>query len=63
MITIAVQLLVFTLVILSTLLVISIPVTLASPGQWEQSKNLIYTGAGIWAGLVIITGLVNSFIV
>lgn len=61
--TIAVQLLVFILVILSTLLVIGIPVTLASPGQWEQSKNLIYTGAGIWAGLVIITGLINSFIV
>ena len=60
--TIVVQLLVFMLVILSTLLVVSIPVTLASPGQWEQSKNLIYTGAGIWAGLVIITGLVNSFV-
>ena len=60
--TIVVQLLVFILVILSTLLVVSIPVTLASPGQWEQSKNLIYTGAGIWAGLVIITGLVNSFV-
>ena len=63
MITIAVQFFVFMLVILSTLLVVSIPVTLASPGQWEQSKNLIYTGAGIWAGLVIITGLINSFIV
>lgn len=61
--TIVVQLLVFILVILSTLLVIGIPVTLASPGQWEQSKNLIYTSAGIWAGLVIITGVVNSFIV
>nr|QOS04580.1 photosystem II protein Z [Sarcopeltis skottsbergii] len=60
---IAVQLLVFILVILSALLVVGIPVTLASPGQWEQSKNLIYTGAGIWAGLVIITGLVNSFII
>ncbi|CCP38137.1 photosystem II protein Z (plastid) [Chondrus crispus] len=60
---IAVQLLVFILIILSTLLVVGIPVTLASPGQWEQSKNLIYTGAGIWAGLVIITGLVNSFII
>ncbi len=58
--TIAVQLLVFILILLSTLLVIGVPVTLASPGQWEQSKNLIYTGAGIWAGLVIITGLVNS---
>ncbi|NES25819.1 MAG: photosystem II core protein PsbZ [Symploca sp. SIO3E6] len=61
--TIAVQLLVFILILLSTLLVIGVPVTLASPGQWEQSKNLIYTGAGIWAGLVIITGLVNSLIV
>nr|YP_008144854.1 photosystem II reaction center protein Z [Grateloupia taiwanensis]AGO19861.1 photosystem II reaction center protein Z [Grateloupia taiwanensis] len=61
--TIVVQLLVIALVIFSTLLVVGIPVTLASPGQWEQSKNLIYTGAGIWAGLVIITGFVNSFVV
>nr|YP_009500246.1 photosystem II protein Z [Gracilariopsis heteroclada]YP_009511494.1 photosystem II protein Z [Gracilariopsis mclachlanii]AXE43408.1 photosystem II protein Z [Gracilariopsis heteroclada]AXI97371.1 photosystem II protein Z [Gracilariopsis mclachlanii] len=60
--TIAVQLLVFILTIFSILLVVGIPVTLASPGQWEKSKNLIYTGAGIWAGLVIITGFVNSFI-
>nr|YP_010337980.1 photosystem II protein Z [Timspurckia oligopyrenoides]UNJ17565.1 photosystem II protein Z [Timspurckia oligopyrenoides] len=55
------QLLVFALTILSTVLVVSIPVTLASPGQWEQSKNIIYTGAGVWAGLVIITGVLNSF--
>lgn len=60
--TILIQLLVFILVIFSTLLVIGIPVTLASPGQWEKSKNLVYTGAGIWAGLVIITGIANSFI-
>nr|YP_010985954.1 photosystem II reaction center protein Z [Grateloupia asiatica]YP_010986356.1 photosystem II reaction center protein Z [Pachymeniopsis lanceolata]WOL36872.1 photosystem II reaction center protein Z [Grateloupia asiatica]WOL37274.1 photosystem II reaction center protein Z [Pachymeniopsis lanceolata] len=60
--TIVVQLLVIALVIFSTLLVVGIPVTLASPGQWEQSKNLIYTGAGIWAGLVIITGVANSFV-
>lgn len=57
-----VQLLVFLLIALSTILVVSIPVTLASPGQWEQSKNLVYTGSGLWAGLVIITGVVNSFI-
>ena len=58
-----VQLLVFIIVILSTLLVIGIPVIFASPRQWEEFKNLIYTGAGIWAGLVLITGLLNSFIV
>ena len=60
--TIIIQLLVFVLVIFSTVLVVGIPVALASPGQWEKSKNLIYTGAGIWASLVIITGIVNSFI-
>lgn len=57
-----IQLLVLTLVILSTILVVSIPVTLASPGQWEKSKNLIYTSIGIWAGLIIVTGIINSFI-
>ena len=59
---IIIQLLVFLLITLSTILVVSIPVTLASPGEWEQSKNLIYTGAGLWAGLVILTGIINSVV-
>nr|YP_010337249.1 photosystem II protein Z [Pseudoerythrocladia kornmannii]UNJ16834.1 photosystem II protein Z [Pseudoerythrocladia kornmannii] len=57
----ALQLLVLMIVIISTLLTVSIPVVLASPGQWEQSKNLIFTGAGLWAGLIIFTGVINSF--
>lgn len=57
--TIAIQLLVFALIILSIIFVVFMPVTLASPGEWEKSKNLIYTGAGIWSMLVIITGLAN----
>lgn len=61
--TIIVQLLILALVILSIILVVGIPVTLASPGQWEKSKNLIYTSIGIWVGLVIVTGIINSFIV
>lgn len=61
--TFIIQLLVLTLVILSIILVVSIPVTLASPGQWEKSKNLIYTSIGIWAGLIIVTGIINSFVV
>lgn len=56
---IIVQLLVFGLIILSIIFVIFMPVTLASPGEWEKSKNLVYTGAGIWSLLVIITGLTN----
>lgn len=58
---IALQVLVLALTILSTILVVSIPVILASPGQWEQSKNLVFTGAGVWSGLVIVTGFLNSF--
>nr|YP_010337056.1 photosystem II protein Z [Madagascaria erythrocladioides]QUE29086.1 PsbZ [Madagascaria erythrocladioides]UNJ16641.1 photosystem II protein Z [Madagascaria erythrocladioides] len=61
LINIALQLLVLTIVVISTFLTITIPVVLASPGQWEQSKNLIYTGAGLWAGLIIFTGIINSF--
>ena len=57
-----VQFLVFALVVLSIILVIGIPVTLASPGQWEKSKNLIYTSAGIWVGIILITTIINSFI-
>nr|ARW63765.1 photosystem II protein Z [Chondria sp. (in: red algae)] len=59
---IVVQLLVLAFVILSTILVIGIPVTLASPGQWEKSKNLVYTSIGVWVGTVIITGILNSFV-
>ena len=57
-----VQIFVLTLVILSILLVVGIPVTLASPGQWEKSKNLVYASIGVWVGLVIATGILNSFI-
>nr|YP_009660615.1 photosystem II protein Z [Corallina chilensis]QCS25563.1 photosystem II protein Z [Corallina chilensis] len=59
---IAVQLLVFGLILLSIIFVVLMPVTLASPGEWEKSKNIIYTGAGIWSILVIITGLANLFV-
>nr|YP_007878231.1 photosystem II protein Z [Calliarthron tuberculosum]AGA63842.1 photosystem II protein Z [Calliarthron tuberculosum] len=59
---IAVQLLVFGLILLSIVFVVFMPVTLASPGEWEKSKNLIYTGAGIWSILVIITGLADLFV-
>ena len=60
--TITIQLLVFGLIILSVIFVILMPVTIASPGEWEKSKNLVYAGAGIWSFLVIITGLANLFL-
>nr|YP_010728696.1 photosystem II protein Z [Phymatolithon calcareum]WEA76843.1 photosystem II protein Z [Phymatolithon calcareum] len=60
--TIVIQLLVLGLILLSIVSVVFMPVTLASPGQWEKSKNLVYTGAGIWSTLVIITGIANLFV-
>ena len=57
------QLLVTILVILSIILIVSVPVILASSEQWEKSKNLVFTGAGLWGLLVIITGVVNSLVI
>jgi photosystem II PsbZ protein len=57
------QLLVTILILLSFALVIGVPVILVSPGEWEKSKNLVYSGAGLWFGLVIVTAAFNSFVI
>lgn len=61
--SIILQLLITILVILSIILIVSIPVILASSKQWEKSKNLVFTGAGLWGVLVIIAGAVNSLVI
>lgn len=57
------QFIVFSLVILSFLLVVGIPVVFASPEGWSQNKSLILSGTGLWFFLVIATGILNSFVV
>ncbi|BDE17543.1 photosystem II protein Z (chloroplast) [Galdieria partita] len=57
------QLLVLSLVILSFVMIVAIPVILGSSRDWEQSKNLIYLGAGLWTSLLLLTGIVNSFVI
>nr|WDA99229.1 Ycf9 [Galdieria yellowstonensis]WDA99419.1 Ycf9 [Galdieria yellowstonensis] len=57
------QLLVLSLIILSFVMIVAIPVILGSPKDWEQSKNLIYLGAGLWTSLLLLTGIVNSFVI
>jgi len=44
-------------------MIVAIPVILGSPKDWEQSKNLIYLGAGLWTSLLLLTGIVNSFVI
>ena len=50
--------LVFVLVLFSFALVIDVPVALATPGEWENSKDLIRNLVSGWGALVLITGLV-----
>ena len=50
MITALVTLLVF----LSLGLVVTVPVALATPGEWEDSKNKFNQAFQIWVGLIVI---------
>ena len=42
------------LVLISLALVITVPVALATPGEWEQSKATFNRGFQIWVSLVIV---------
>lgn len=52
--------LVFLLVLFSFALVIGVPVALATPGEWDNSKNLIRNLVSGWGVLVLVTGVVAS---
>nr|AHZ58057.1 photosystem II protein Z [Tmesipteris elongata] len=60
--TIIFQLSVFALITISFLLVIGVPVVLASPDGWSSSKNIVFSGASLWIGLVFLVGILNSLI-
>jgi photosystem II PsbZ protein len=51
------------LVALSFVMVVGVPVAYASPQNWNQSKQLIFLGSGVWAALVILVGVLNFFVV
>ena len=53
------QVFVFLLVILSFGMVVAVPVILATPGEWERSQSIVWSGAGLWTALVILTGIFN----
>jgi photosystem II PsbZ protein len=50
-------------VILSFALVVAVPVAYASPQNWDQSKQLIFLGSGLWVLLVLLVGGLNYFVV
>jgi|TARA_B100000768_G_scaffold177792_1_gene192509 photosystem II PsbZ protein len=53
------QVLVFLLVVVSFAMVVGVPVILATPGEWEKSQGIVWSGAGLWSALVILTGVFN----
>lgn len=57
------QIFLFLLVAVSFVMVIGVPVAYASPQNWDQSKRLIFLGSIVWAGLVVIVGTLNYFVV
>jgi photosystem II PsbZ protein len=61
--TIVFDLALATLVLLSFLLIVGVPVSLATPQNWEQSKRFVFLGSGVWAVLVIVVGSLNFLVV
>jgi len=47
-------LLVLLLVVISLGLIVAVPVALATPGEWEGSKNNFTNAFVTWVGLVIL---------
>ena len=57
------QLSLLALIVLSSLMVIAVPVVFASPGGFKEGKNYIIFGVLGWLGLVFIVGGLNFFVI
>jgi photosystem II PsbZ protein len=60
--TILFQIALAALVLLSFAMVVGVPVALATPQGWDQSKRIVLLGSGVWAVLVIAVGALNFFV-
>ena len=47
------------LIVVSFALVVAVPVILATPGEWEKSQGIVWSGSGLWSALVILIGIFN----
>lgn len=57
------QLALFALIVVSFLLVVGVPVVLATPEGWVENKRGVFSGIGLWFLLVFTVGVLNSFVV
>lgn len=51
------------LVLLSFVLAVGVPVAYASGQDWDRSRQLIWVGSIAWGVLVLAVGFLNSFVV
>jgi len=57
------QLATYTLVGLSFILVVGVPVVFAYPEGWSVNKRIVFSGIGLWIFLVFLVGFLSSFVV
>jgi photosystem II PsbZ protein len=60
--TVIFQLLLAFFVFFSFLMIVAVPVAYALPGNWNQTRPLLYVGSLIWAVMVIVLGVLNAFV-
>jgi photosystem II PsbZ protein len=59
---IVIQILTGLFILLSFGLVITVPVVLATPGQWEISKDSILKSATLWTTFIFLIAFANVFV-
>ncbi|AFZ24869.1 photosystem II core protein PsbZ [Cylindrospermum stagnale PCC 7417] len=61
--TVVFQISLISLVLISFVLVVGVPVAYATPQNWVESKKLLWVGSGVWIALVLLVGVLNFFVV
>lgn len=63
MILLAFQVSLLALIVVSFLMVVSVPVVFASPNSWGNNKNVIFAGSLLWTLLLLTVGFLNYLVV
>jgi photosystem II PsbZ protein len=58
-----IQSLVLLLIVVSFVIIVSVPVMLATPGVWDKSQGLVRAGFALWVIVLILIGGLNSLVV
>nr|WDA99943.1 Ycf9 [Cyanidium sp. THAL103] len=59
--SILLQILIISLVIISFILLAGIPLIMSSNGNWQKSRQIVYNLSAIWIGIVLMSGFVSNF--